>query len=152
MSGDLAERLARVEAIQAIQQLAIRYPIAVDSRDIDSWLGLFPEDVHCPLAARLAWRFVPDGAGRDVQEAVASLDRHPDDRPFAVDQIRGGPRADERHAVLGHQQLGREQRPVGRSEHEHVIGHDGFSLIDSRLPAPASGRRIPNPESRWGSS
>ena len=47
MSGDFAERLVRVEAVQAIQQLAIRYAIAVDSRDIDAWLRLFPEDVHC---------------------------------------------------------------------------------------------------------
>lgn len=44
---DLGARLARVEAVQAIQQLAIRYAIAVDSRDLDSWVSLFVEDVDC---------------------------------------------------------------------------------------------------------
>jgi hypothetical protein len=51
-SAELAERLDRVEAIQAIQQLAIRYAIAVDSRDLDSWLKLFPEDIDCGKRGR----------------------------------------------------------------------------------------------------
>jgi hypothetical protein len=40
-------RLNRVESIQAIQQLAARYAVAVDSRDVDSWVQLFIEDVNC---------------------------------------------------------------------------------------------------------
>ena len=40
-------RLDRVESIQAIQQLAARYAVAVDSRDVDAWVRLFIEDVDC---------------------------------------------------------------------------------------------------------
>lgn len=47
MSGDLHERIDRIESTLAIQQLPIRYAIAVDSRDFDAWTGLFVEDVDC---------------------------------------------------------------------------------------------------------
>ncbi|MBB4615031.1 nuclear transport factor 2 family protein [Novosphingobium taihuense] len=45
--ADLARRIERTEARQAIGELPCRYAIAVDSRDIDSWLNLFVEDVDC---------------------------------------------------------------------------------------------------------
>lgn len=45
--AQLAERIDRLESIAAIQQLAIRYAIAVDSRDLDAWLALFPDDIDC---------------------------------------------------------------------------------------------------------
>jgi hypothetical protein len=41
----LTERLERVEAHLAIQQLAIRYAMAVDARDLDTWVGCFRPDV-----------------------------------------------------------------------------------------------------------
>lgn len=44
---ELARRLERTEARQAIAELPCRYAIAVDSRDIDSWVNLFVEDVDC---------------------------------------------------------------------------------------------------------
>lgn len=44
-SDDLGARLDRVESQLAIQQLPIRYAIAVDSRDIDAWVGCFAPDV-----------------------------------------------------------------------------------------------------------
>lgn len=44
---DLATRLTAVEDRLAIQQLPIRYALAVDGRDIDSWVGLFVPDVDC---------------------------------------------------------------------------------------------------------
>ena len=44
---DLLERIDRIESYQAIQQLPIRYALAVDSRDIDGWVNLFVEDVNC---------------------------------------------------------------------------------------------------------
>jgi hypothetical protein len=50
MSGhesDLLARLDRIESMQAIQQLPIRYALAVDGRDLDSWVGLFVGDVNC---------------------------------------------------------------------------------------------------------
>lgn len=48
----LEARIDRLESIAAIQQLAIRYAVAVDSRDIDTWLGLFPEDIDCGKRGR----------------------------------------------------------------------------------------------------
>ena len=43
----LARRLERVEAQLAIQQLAARYALAVDSRDLETWVNLFVPDVDC---------------------------------------------------------------------------------------------------------
>lgn len=43
----LEERLDRVESTLAIQQLPIRYALAVDGRDLDAWVNLFIEDVNC---------------------------------------------------------------------------------------------------------
>ncbi len=42
---ELADRIDRIESALAIQQLAVRYAMAVDARDIDGWLVLFVEDV-----------------------------------------------------------------------------------------------------------
>jgi SnoaL-like domain len=44
---DLARRLDRVESELAIRQLPARYALAVDSRDLDAWVGLFVENVDC---------------------------------------------------------------------------------------------------------
>lgn len=41
------ERLDRIESSLAIQQLPMRYALAVDGRDIETWLSLFPDDVDC---------------------------------------------------------------------------------------------------------
>ena len=57
--GDFDERLARVEAQLAIRQLAARYAVAVDARDLDSLVALFVDDVDCG-------RF---GTGRDALRA-----------------------------------------------------------------------------------
>jgi hypothetical protein len=43
--ADLARRVDRVESQLAIQQLAARYAVAVDSRDLDTWADLFVADV-----------------------------------------------------------------------------------------------------------
>src|SRR3981081_4579950 len=45
--ADLARRVDRVESQLAIQQLAARYAVAVDSRDLDTWADLFVADVDC---------------------------------------------------------------------------------------------------------
>lgn len=45
MSETLAGRLERVESQLAIQQLPVRYAIAVDERDLDAWVGCFRPDV-----------------------------------------------------------------------------------------------------------
>ena len=43
----LADRIERIESHLAIQQLPPRYALAVDSRDLDTWVKLFVEDVNC---------------------------------------------------------------------------------------------------------
>ena len=45
MTDELLARVTRIEAYQAIQQLPIRYALAVDGRDLDTWVGLFEPDV-----------------------------------------------------------------------------------------------------------
>jgi hypothetical protein len=45
--SDLEKRLERIEAQLAIQQLPVRYAVAVDSRDLDAWVDLFIPDVDC---------------------------------------------------------------------------------------------------------
>lgn len=45
MSDDILKRLDRLESIDAIRQLAAKYSLALDMRDADAWVGLFPEDV-----------------------------------------------------------------------------------------------------------
>jgi len=42
----LEERIDRIESYQAIQQLPIRYAMAVDGRDVDAWVNLFTPDVQ----------------------------------------------------------------------------------------------------------
>lgn len=44
--ANLLQRIDRIESHLAIQQLPIRYAIAVDSRDVDAWINLFVEDVR----------------------------------------------------------------------------------------------------------
>lgn len=48
----LLARLDRVESLLAIQQLPIRYAVAVDSRDLDAWLALFADDIDCGKRGR----------------------------------------------------------------------------------------------------
>src|SRR5271165_2153812 len=47
MENGLLARIDRIESTLAIQQLPIRYALAVDGRDIDAWISLFVEDVDC---------------------------------------------------------------------------------------------------------
>jgi len=44
---DMTARIERIESHLAIQQLPMRYAVAVDARDIDTWVGLFVDDVDC---------------------------------------------------------------------------------------------------------
>lgn len=53
---DLAKRIQRVEDTLDIQQLAVRYLMAVDERDVDAWVELFISDV----------RVGPRGVGREA--------------------------------------------------------------------------------------
>jgi SnoaL-like domain len=42
----LEERVDRLESLASIRQLAVRYALALDSRDMSSLVGLFPTDVR----------------------------------------------------------------------------------------------------------
>lgn len=44
--GDLLRRLDRLESLDEIRQLAAKYALALDMRDLDAMAGLFPEDVR----------------------------------------------------------------------------------------------------------
>ena len=46
MAAELATRIERLEAIEAIRQLASRYALAIDVRDLDALMELFVEDVQ----------------------------------------------------------------------------------------------------------
>ena len=45
-SGELERRIDRLESLDEIRQLAARYALALDMRDLDALCGLFPEDVR----------------------------------------------------------------------------------------------------------
>ncbi len=46
MSDDLLRRIDRLESLDAIRQLAAKYSLALDMRDLDAMVNLFPEDVR----------------------------------------------------------------------------------------------------------
>src|SRR5262249_34894430 len=45
LMSDVEARLDRLESIHAIRELAVRYAIALDARDLDTLVGLFADDV-----------------------------------------------------------------------------------------------------------
>ena len=58
--SDIEQRLDRLESLAAIQQLPIRYALAVDGRDLDAWVALFIPDVNCGRC----------GSGREVLRSI----------------------------------------------------------------------------------
>jgi hypothetical protein len=81
----ILERLDRIESQLAIQQLAVRYAMAVDRRDIDEWLGMFVEDIDCGRRGRgrEALRGFIEPAVRDFYRTVHTITGH------AIDRIDG---------------------------------------------------------------
>jgi len=59
IDADVARRLDRIESYQAIQQLPIRYALAVDGRDMETWVNLFVPNV----------RVTKETSGRDALAA-----------------------------------------------------------------------------------
>jgi len=45
-TNTLCARIDRLESLDAIRQLAAKYSLALDMRDSDAWVNLFPEDVE----------------------------------------------------------------------------------------------------------
>src|SRR5258705_13765779 len=77
----LAERVERIEAQLAIQQLAIRYAMAVDARDLDAWVGCFRPDVDMGRhgTGREALRRYIDPMGRRFYRSGHQVCGHPVD-------------------------------------------------------------------------
>ncbi len=66
MSDTLAARIDRLESLDAIRQLPAKYALALDMRDMDAMVTLFPEDVKVGKAGsgRLALRAYMDATLR----------------------------------------------------------------------------------------
>lgn len=78
MSEDLARRIDRLESLAAIQQLPIRYALAVDGRDLDAWTGLFIPDVNCGRAGsgRAVLRSLIEPAVRTFYRSIHQICGH----------------------------------------------------------------------------
>lgn len=65
-SKGLADRIDRLESLDAIRQLRAKYALAVDMRDMDAMVSLFPEDVRVGRegCGRLALRSCMDATLR----------------------------------------------------------------------------------------
>jgi len=46
LDASVMARIDRLESLDAIRQLAAKYSLALDMRDSDAWVNLFPEDVR----------------------------------------------------------------------------------------------------------
>jgi hypothetical protein len=100
-ADDLLARLDRIESYQAIQQLPIRYALAVDGRDLDAWVGCFVPDVDMGR----------HGRGREVLRA------------WIEPALRGFYRSI--HQIVGHRiELGDGDAATGRTycRAEHEVG------------------------------
>ena len=75
---DLVRRLERVEAQLAIQQLPIRYALAIDGRDLDAWVALFEPDVNLGRhgRGRATLRTIIDGQVRNFYRSVHQIVGH----------------------------------------------------------------------------
>jgi len=72
------DRLDRLEAYEAIRQLAARYAVAIDSRDLDALVALFVPDVRVGGGAtgRQALRDSFDASLRAIGVSVLSVGTH----------------------------------------------------------------------------
>lgn len=78
MTDDLAARIDRLESLAAIQQLPIRYALAVDGRDLDAWVNLFVPDVNCGRhgSGRKVLRSIIEPAVRTFYRSIHQLCGH----------------------------------------------------------------------------
>lgn len=95
MAADaLLERLDRIESRSEIQDLAMRYAVALDSRDLDAFAELFVPERRDRLRSRL--EVVVAGFGRSVHHQTGHLvELDPIDR----DRARGTAYARAEHEV-----------------------------------------------------
>ena len=75
---DLEARVDRLESLAAIQQLPIRYALAVDGRDLDAWVDLFIPDVDCGRrgGGRATLRSIIEPAVRTFYRSIHQICGH----------------------------------------------------------------------------
>ena len=75
---DLADRIARLEALEAIRQLAYGYALAVDARDLDALVGLYVDDIRVggDRQGRSALRATFDAALRQFTTSAHHVTTH----------------------------------------------------------------------------
>ncbi len=75
MSDDLTARIERLESVEEIRQLVAKYCLALDVRDADSWVNLFPADVRVGRdeTGRRALKRWFDSTMRDQFEGTAHV-------------------------------------------------------------------------------
>ena len=99
---EVSRRIERIESHLAIQQLPIRYALAVDGRDVDTWVDLFVPDVRVTksTSGRQALHRQIDGMlrtfGRSVHQICGHRVEFDDDDP---DQATGAVYCRAEHEV-----------------------------------------------------
>src|SRR5215213_9301584 len=106
---DLARRLDRIESQLAIAQLPVRYAMAVDSRDLDTWVSLFVPDVQVGRSKKgreALRRYIEPlvrGFTRSIHQIVGhriDLDPHDADRASGATYCRAEHEVDDRWIVM----------------------------------------------------
>jgi len=106
---ELVRRLDRVESQLAISQLPIRYAMAIDSRDLDTWVSLFVPDVQVGRSnyGRQALRDYIEPVLRDFTRSIHQIvghriDLHDDDpdRASGATYCRAEHEVDDRWIVM----------------------------------------------------
>lgn len=158
--GALVGRLERVESHLAIQQLPIRYALAVDGRDVDTWVELFVPDVRVTtlISGREALRQHIDGMlrgfGRSVHQICGHRVRFDESDPnHATGAVycRAEHEVEDRWIVMAICYWDDYRRPAGEwlfsrrreqhwyaadiNEHPQAVGFDSWHAGPPSLPA-----------------
>jgi hypothetical protein len=168
----MGRRLERVESQLAIQQLPIRYALAVDGRDVDSWVQLFVPDVRVTksTSGREALKQQIDGMLRTFRRSVHQIcghrvifdDSDPDHATGAV-YCRAEHEVEDRWIVMAICYWDDYRRPTGEwlfsrrreqhwyaadiNEHPQAVGFDSWDAGQPSLPAS-----FPTWEAFWKAS
>jgi hypothetical protein len=168
--ADFARRLDRLESQWAITQLPVRYALAVDGRDVDTWVSLFVPHVQVTRdeSGRHALSVQIDGMLRTFGRSVHQICGHrveldPDDDELAQGTVycRAEHEVDDRWIVMAicyfddYQRVDGEWLFVRRrekhwyaadiNEHPQAVDFDSWG----NGPAPALPGRFPTWESFW---
>src|SRR5690349_4633122 len=115
------DAVSRLVAHEDIRQLAARYALAVDSRDLDALVGLFVDDVQVGRDARGrdALRVSFDASLRDIGISILNVGTH------VIDLI------DDDHAA-GHVYCKGEIQDGDRWIHQAILYRDTYERREGR--------------------